>query len=232
MSSMGFVARMANWLRGDVEQAERSPFERDAAEEDARAVAVVEAEPPAPEDAARQEAVRRQQAVLADMAVRFTRATDALEAIRGNLSKLEGTFEELPEAVRAQTRFLAAIHERLEVHEVHLAELTTVLRELPEASLHQSRTLEKTNSLLEESRASMGPLTGGFHRLANTMQGLNESSERHLMCLGLLTERHERYLREQRDAFRRHNRMVVVALAVVGLVGLGAVAVGLLALLG
>ena len=51
------------------------------------------------------------------------------------------------------------------------------------------------------------------------------------MCLGMLTERHERYLKEQREAFRQHNKLVVGILAVTALVSLGGVILAICALL-
>lgn len=233
MSSLGFVSRMANWLRGHPE-ADTSPFETSEqsgehppASEPAEQVALLKRSP-APADVDR---ARRSQAVMQELMVRFTGATDALADIRGGLAGLEETFEELPEVVRAQTRFLAAISDRLQAQEVHLRELSGILRDLPASATAQMRTLEQTNQLLNRGEQAIGPLTGGFHRLANTMQGLNESSRRHLMSLGMLTERHERYLKEQREAFRQHNRLVIAILAVTGILGVGGVILAVCALL-
>jgi hypothetical protein len=239
MFNLGFVARMADWLRGHQEP-ESSPFDRGdlpaeappQAEQHIERIALLhDFEPEAPPQAVRFEPAARSQAVMQELMVRFTGATDALAGIRGGLAGLEKTFQELPEVVKAQTRFLGLIADRLERHEVHLQNLAATLRELPESTLAQMRAIEKTNRLLEESHERIGPLTGGFHRLANTMQGLNESSERHLMCLGLLTERHERYLREQREGFRRHNRLVIAILAATGALGIGGIILALVALL-
>ena len=196
-------------------------------------VTVIEAspEPDMQTDLARPERNPRSQVILRDLTRRFAGATDALEEIREGLGGLEETFEELPEVVRAQTRFLSTITDRLEAQEMHLRELLTSLRDLPESSAAQMRTLQQTNALLERSEQTLAPLAGGFHRLANTMQGLNEASDRHLVCLNTLTDRHERYLKEQRDAFRRHNRLVVAILTVTGLVALGGTILAVCAML-
>jgi hypothetical protein len=245
MASLGFVARMANWLRGHHEL-ESSPYdvpeEAEAAEATAVETAIEAAEriqlldPPitddmAPTSAARFDPAGRSQAVMQELMVRFTGATEALADIRNGLTGLEESFEELPEVVRTQTRFLSAITDQLQRHEVHLGNLSTVLRDLPQTNIEQARTLQRTNDLIAQGRRDLGPLAGGLHRMANTMQGLNESSDRHLACLGILTERHERYLREQREAFRKHNRLVVAILATTGVIALGGVILGLLAIL-
>ena len=204
MSSLGFVARMANWWREHHEPVS-SPFETEAgeackssADEAVRHVTVMD-DPPGlltHSDLPRHDQPARNQIIVNDMTQRFARATDALEEIRNGLSGIEETFEELPEVVRSQTRFLCAITDRLEAQELHLRELLTSLRDLPSSSAAQTRTLQQTNTLLAQSEQALGPLAGGFHRLANTMQGLNEASDRHLVCLNTLTERHERYLKE------------------------------------
>jgi len=239
MSSLSFVARMANWWREHHEPVS-SPFEPDTGDADeppagesVRHVTVIEPPPGLPprSDLPRPELAVRNQVILRDMTQRFARATDALEEIRDGLTGLEETFEELPEVVRSQTRFLGAITDRLEAQELHLRELLTSLRDLPSSSAAQTRALQETNTLLKRSEQTLGPLTGGFHRLANTMQGLNEASDRHLVCLNTLTERHERYLKEQRNAFRRHNRLVVAILCGTGLLALGGTILAICAML-
>lgn len=245
MASLGFVVRMTNWFRGHHE-VESSPYEvsgETEAMESAAVEAAVEAaeriqllDPPIADDAAPTGAARfdpagRSQAVMQELMVRFTGATDALADIRNGLGGLEQSFEELPEVVRTQTRFLSAITDQLQRHEVHLENLSTVLRDLPQTAIEQARTLQRTNDLIAQGRRDLGPLAGGLHRMAGTLQGLNESSDRHLACLGLLTERHERYLREQREAFRKHNRLIIAILATTGAIALGGVILGLLAIL-
>lgn len=240
MFSLGFVTRMAHWLRGH-QETDPSPFglgELPApapmrADRPAERLTARREEPPqaTPAEPVRFDGAARSQAVMQELMVRFTGATDALTDIRGGLAGLEKTFEELPEVVKAQTRFLGAIAERLQRHEVHLQNLAATMRELPQATLAQMRATERTNRLLEESRQQLGPLTGGFHRLANTLQGLNESSERHITCLGILTDRHERYLREQREAFRKHNRLVIAILVTTGLIALGGLFLAVLAMM-
>jgi hypothetical protein len=240
MHSLGFVSRMANWLRGEHDDASRHGMPDEAPplapDDELRETAVAVEDPPAATDAERDvvwtEAARPGPTALAEITRRFTRATDALDEIRGGLAGLEGAFAELPEVVRAQTRFLSAITERLEAQEMHQRELLAVLRDLPETGAAQTRMLERTHTLLQERDRTGRALAGGFHRLANTMQGVHESSARHLVCLNTLTERHERYLKEQRDAFRRHNRLVVGILAITGVVALGGVILALCALLG
>lgn len=244
MSSMGFMSRVANWWRGrneidtppwDVPEATESeaPTATATLERTERVPLVdprLEDGPQVTPD--RPDPAARQQAALRDITQRFTRATDALEEIRTGLSGLEGTFEELPETVRAQTRFLGAINERLEAQELHSRELLMTLRTLPEVGQEQARAMRQANELLRRNHEALRPLAGSFHHLAKSVNELRESSARHLVCLNTLTERHERYLAEQRDAFRRQHRVTVGLLVMTALAAAGGLAVGLIVLAG
>jgi chromosome segregation ATPase len=224
MSSLGFVARMANWLRGDDVS---SACEDHAPEPPAPRAGL--APPPAAGDGPPVEDARRL-GTMRDLASRFAEAAKGLEEIRDRLTPMKATFEDLPETMRAQTRFLAAISEQLEANQMHLREVAAAMRNVADSSVTEIRTLQRTNQLIDETMKTVGPLVGGLHRMANAMQGLNEASQRHLMCLGILTERHERSLREQREHFVRHNQRVTAMLAVAGLVALAGVVLAVIAL--
>ena len=238
MGRLGLVSRMAHWLRGEhddgvalVEPVDAAPVGSVAADDESFGPAGVQQWPTVHPERLAREASGGAEAKMQELAQRFTRASDALLEMRDGLRGVNDTLAEVPEAMRAQTRFLTAINDRLEASEMHQREMLVLSRDLPHSNLAQVRALERTNSLIDEAMKTVGPLAIGFNRLAGTMESLSEASERHLMCLGILSERQERALREQRADFERHHKMVVAILSGVGVVALAGLVIAVCLLL-
>jgi len=232
MAQLGFVSRVAHWLRGEneettlLEEAIKTPHA--PAEEDIESFGPAGIEPWPTPVAERQP----QQPSAADVKVqellqRFDQTADAVAEMRDRLVAINETLADLPQAARTQIRLTSAIHDQLKADETQTKELLALVREIPRSNAAQIKALERTNQLIDEAMKTVGPLVLGFNRLAGTLESMAEAGQRQLMAVGILADRQERALREQRADFQRQHKVVLTVMACVGLAALAGLVVSL-----